>query len=139
MTATMTRDAREDYAEKIRTALGEEGHVLVVYEPGDSTHYEFALVDLGDVARVAGADGDRIAGPYHERDRYLMADGAVGFRAMTVDLSPGHYTDPSYVLEKWRGTTLGSAVVIAELLNMVAGAPDRVLDGMRDAYPGVLP
>lgn len=124
---------REHFADNIREELAASGRVLVIYEPGDGTHYEFAIVRIGGMATTSAPVSAGRVRQNHARDRFLMADGD-GHRAMTVDLSDGHYTDPNYILEKWR-TTQGSAVVVAELLNMITRAD--ALDNMRGAYPYV--
>lgn len=133
-------------AERVRTEP--ERPIYVSYEPGDSTHYDLLFVNMDHATRLQCDGRHRIPDHVAEhleaiglhtahlipRDRWTMADGAVGFRAMTVDLTPGHYTDPIYVQEKWQRTTLGSAIIVAELLCMITGAyPDR----LRASYPQV--
>ena len=78
---------------------------------------------------------------YVSPGRWLMADPNSESRSMTVDLAPGHYTDPSYIAEKYRDAhgrcSAWTAAVLAELLNMVAGVDDDLLARMRAACPDV--
>lgn len=132
-------DQRQQLALVIRARLNAgDSTVHVVYEPGDSTHYEFILARMGEHPSV-GATYDTTGqiGVYLERDRLLLADPE-NCRAMTVDCSPGHYTDPMYVAEKWyagRQQSLASAAIIAELLCMVADCSEEELHSMRTSYP----
>jgi len=133
----MPLDERQAFAEQIRKRIAEGDRVIhFVYEPGDATHYELILTKYQRGDRIAAGVYERHAGWMHEPGRWLLAD-AENDRAMTVDLSLGHYTDPSYILEKLRGTTLGSAVVVAELLNMVNSVPEQTLESMRQTWPVV--
>lgn len=151
----MTTAEREAFAAEIRQEV-DDGTVSIYasYEPGDMTHYDLVFVDMAVPLRLHGLSASNAArrldtlrstapeimelglsaGHLVARDRWLMADGAAGFRAMTVDLERGHFTHPAYVAEKWR-TPLGSAVVIAELLCMICES-DQV-ERLRDSYPQV--
>lgn len=137
MTLSTTIEQRAELADRIRDALdtGNGTGVHVVYEPGDMTRYEFVLTPLsGTVLEGFSYTGDeRALRPYVERGRWLMADPEQ-CRAMTVDLTPGHYTDPQYVKEKWSPKSEWTAIVLAELLCMVAGCDLDTRSNMRMAY-----
>lgn len=136
----MPLEQRRYLADHVKARVDRGDDVIhVIYEPGDSTHYEFVLTRLG-VPPITMVVGGRSTYRTHEPDRWLLSD-AEKSRAMLVDLSPGSFTHPSYVLEKWR-TTIGSACAVAELLSMVAGVDDELLDSMRQSFPpvfGVVP
>ena len=155
---SMTTAEREAFAAEIRTEIDGRGAEIVYlsYEPGDGTHYDLVLVSMERAVRVHGMSERNTAkraalrrfafeeldalpgqenGHLIPRDRWLLADGAAGFRAMTVDLTRGHYTDPMYVHEKWQRTTLGSAIVVAELLNMICDC--SLVTKMRAQYSQV--
>lgn len=132
----LTVEERAAFADRIRDELYAHGRCFVAYEPGDATHYEFVLIRLGGFPVAAQGHGryDIYVRAMTEPDRYLMADGALCYNAMTVDLSLGHFIHPEYVREKW-GVTEHSAAVIAELLNMITRC--HLVDAMREQYPYV--
>lgn len=125
----MTLDERTAFAEWVRAALDEEGSLVVVYEPGDGTHYEFLLKILGEEQVVVGAGAGGRWLPPTMRGGWLVAQN--DRPALLVD--PAHWIDPSTVGRAW--TALGSVFAVTELLNLVAGDPDELLDAWRLALP----
>lgn len=141
MSEYLERAGREALAAQIaeRIAAGDEV-VHVLYEPGDSTAYDLVLAKVDERERVQATyyRPEIMTSPHFfagagEPERWLLA--WPGFTAMTVDVTPGHYTDPSYVMEKM-GIGAASGACIAELLNMVTGVDTEILDSMRETYAG---
>jgi len=127
--SAMTLDERATFADWVRAALEEEGSLVVVYEPGDGTHYEFLLKILGDEQVVVGAGiGGRWLPPAMSRG-WLVAQN--DRTAILVD--PAHWIDPSTVGRAWSAS--GSVFAMTELLNLVAGDPDGLLDEWRLGLP----
>lgn len=132
-------EKRQELADSIRHYVDEGAHdaIRFVYEPGDATHYEFILARC-DTTPLVGACDDEWAAMLRPvemvHDRWVLASAGLkrGGCAMTVDLTLGHYTDPTYIAEKL-DLAMGSAVVLSELLCMVNDCPH--LDELRAQYP----
>ncbi len=144
MTMTMPIEGRQETADAIRARIDDGADIVhFIYEPGDSTHYEYVLVRLDAAGPLVGGVTIRpqVMPAHMESGRWLLADGATFMHAMTVDLTDGHYTDPQYIGEKLhvglRQIMPASAVVLAELLNMITRCEH--LDSMRASYPHVFP
>lgn len=132
---------RRELADTIRARIDSGDDIVhVLLEPGDSTHYELILTRLGTRPFIGATyDRDGRYGPIVSTmgvpavkllaGHYWMLSWE-NFPSMLVDLSPGNYTDPSYVAEKMN-LGGGSATIIAELVSMVAGADETILDAMR--------
>lgn len=130
-------ERRRELADIIRERITRGDEVIhVLYEPGDMTCYDLVLARV-DARPGVGATyfrPDMLRSPHFPttETRWLLA--WPGFPAMTVDLSPGHYTDPSYVGEKMKMAP-GSVAIIAELLCMVTECDETMLEGLRQTYP----
>lgn len=147
MAIELSIEKRRELAETIRARMidGEET-ILVLYEPGDMTHYEFLFANARAHPPV-GACRPEYAWALHPRLGGRDVRWTFGWIDSTptipVSLTPHDYYDPSYVAEHlpYRGRPMayGSAVVVAELLSMVAGVPEDTLERMREQHRVVLP
>lgn len=134
-------EKRRELAESIRHYVDEGAHdaIRFVYEPGDATHYEFVLARC-DTSPLTGACSDEYAWALRPVEmhagRWVLASAGLkrGGCAMTVDLETGGWIDPTYISEKL-DLTHASAVVLAELLNMVVDVDGRFLARLREENP----
>jgi hypothetical protein len=128
----LSTEDRAAFADRIRADLADHGRALVLYEPGDMTHYEFGIVRAGSLSAVAAAAGDQDCRRNASPKDWVMFDPDHR-RSSYAPIVVGLDVHPSWVREHWTDNEWEAAVV-AELLTLINGGDAGPL---RAAHPHI--